>query len=100
MIQTYVANEREVRRARIHELAAAAGMAAQEYSARIVHGDPAQQIIALEQEVDADLVVVGKHGMHIAEELLLGSVAKHVLAETQCDVLVMCDPRETPDQSP
>jgi nucleotide-binding universal stress UspA family protein len=100
VILKYLTKEREVRRARIHALAASAGLAAQEYSARIAHGDPTQQIIALEQEVDADLVVVGKHGMHIAEELLLGSVTKHVLAETQCDVLVMCDPREAPDQSP
>jgi len=48
----------------------------------------------------ADLIVVGKHSSHIGEELLLGRVTKHVLAESQCDVLVMCDPREAPDQSP
>ena len=54
----------------------------------------------MEQEVDADLIVVGKHGAHIAEELLLGSVTKHVLAESQCDVMVICDPREAPDNSP
>ena len=71
-----------------------------EYWGRVIHGDPAQQIIAMEQEVDADLIVVGKHGSHIAEELLLGSVTKHVLAESQCDVLVICDPRAAPDQSP
>ncbi|MBK6336610.1 MAG: universal stress protein [Betaproteobacteria bacterium] len=74
--------------------------AAIDYSARIVRGDPAQQIIAIEQEVDADLIVVGKHGAHIAEELLLGSVTKHVLGESQCDVLVICDPRPAPDPSP
>ena len=60
--------------------------------------DPAQQIIAMEQEVDCDLIVVGKHGSHIAEELLLGSVTKHVLAEAQGDVLVICDPREPPGE--
>jgi nucleotide-binding universal stress UspA family protein len=97
-IRQYVTNESEVRRKRLHELAAAAGLAAIDYSARIVRGDPALQIIAMEQEVDADLIVVGKHGSHIAEELLLGSVTKHVLAESQCDVLVICDPREAPDQ--
>lgn len=43
----------------------------------------------MEQAVDADLITVGKHGAHIAEELLLGSVTKHVLAESQCDVLVI-----------
>lgn len=99
VIRQYVTNEGEIRRKRLHELASAAGLTALEYSARIAHGDPAQQIIALEQEVDADLIVVGKHGAHIAEELLLGSVTKHVLAESQCDVMVICDPSKPPDQS-
>lgn len=100
LIRQYVTNEGEIRRKRLHELAAEAGLAPTDYSGRIVHGDSAQQIIAMEQEVDADLIVVGKHGAHIAEELLLGSVTKHVLAESQCDVLVICDPREAPDHSP
>ena len=45
-------------------------------------------IIEQEQECDCDLIVVGKHGESVLEELLLGSVTKHVLAESQCDVLV------------
>jgi len=100
IIRRYVATEGEVRHKRLHDLAATTGLAPVDYSARVVHGDPAQQIITMEQEVDADLIVVGKHGTHVAEELLLGSVTKHVLAESQCDVLVICDPRETMDESP
>lgn len=100
VIRQYVSTEGEVRRKRLHELARTAGLSAAEYSGRIVHGDPAQQIIAMEQEVDADLIVVGKHGAHIAEELLLGSVTKHVLDESQCDVLVFGDPHAAPDQLP
>ena len=38
--------------------------------------------------LDADLVVVGKHGKSIAEQLLLGSVTLHLLAQCPCDVLV------------
>jgi nucleotide-binding universal stress UspA family protein len=98
VIRQYVTKEGEVRRKRLHQLATAAGLTAPDYSARIVHGEPSQQIITLEQEVDADLIVVGKHGSHIAEELLLGSVTQHALAESQCDVLVISDPREAPDQ--
>ncbi len=94
LISQYVVNESEVRRKRLHELAAAAGLAPTEYSVRVLHGDPTQQIIAMEQELDADLIVVGKHGTHITEELLLGSVTKHVLAEAQVDVLVISDARE------
>jgi nucleotide-binding universal stress UspA family protein len=99
VIRRYVAKEGEGRGKRLHDLAAAAQLAPTEYSARVVHGDPSQHIISLEQEYDGDLIVVGKHGSHIAEELLLGSVTKHVLAESQCDVLVICDPREAPDES-
>lgn len=39
-------------------------------------------------QLDADLLVVGKHGKTLTEELLLGSVTQHVLAEAPCDVLV------------
>jgi len=100
VIRQYVANEGEVRRKQLHELAAAAGLTPGDYSGRIIHGDPSQQIVALEQEYDCDLIVVGKHGAHIAEELLLGSLTKHVLAESQCDVLVVNDPRPAPEHLP
>jgi nucleotide-binding universal stress UspA family protein len=50
--------------------------------------------------VDTDPLVVGKHGAHIAEELLLGRVTRHVLAESQCDVLVIPDPRKAPERTP
>ena len=98
LIRKYVKTGSEIRRKRLLDFAAAAGLAPLDYSARVIHGDPAQQIIAQEQEVDCDLIVVGKHGSRIAEELLLGSVTKHVLAEAQGDVLVICDPREPPDE--
>jgi nucleotide-binding universal stress UspA family protein len=93
VIRQYVTTGSEIRRKRLHDLAAAAGLAPTEYSARVCHGDPSQQIIAMEQEYDCDLIVVGKHGTRIAEELLLGSVTKHVLAQSQCDVLVIPDRR-------
>ena len=54
----------------------------------VLHGDPTFRIIEQEQECDCDLIVVGKHGESVLEELLLGSVTKHVLAESQGDVLV------------
>lgn len=94
VIHQYVRTGIETRITELHELAAAAGLAPTDYSARVVHGnDPSQQIIAMEQEYDADLTVVGKHGSHVVEELLLGSVTKHVLAESQGDVLVIANRR-------
>ncbi|PSS59025.1 universal stress protein [Pseudomonas sp. BBP2017] len=54
----------------------------------VVHGDPAWRIVEKEQELDCDLIVIGKQGESALEELLIGSVTKHVLNESQCDVLV------------
>lgn len=64
------------------------GATGERISLRAVHGDPSQRIIELEQELDCDLIVVGKHGENPVEQLLLGSVTRHVLAESECDVLV------------
>ena len=45
-------------------------------------------IVAQEQECDCDLIVMGKHGENLMEQLLLGSVTKHVLGESQGDILI------------
>lgn len=55
------------------------------------HVEHAYAPVALKRiaaQIDADLLVVGKHGKTLTEELLLGSVTQHVLAEAPCDVLV------------
>lgn len=54
----------------------------------IVEGDASLRIIACEQDKDCDLVVLGKQGRSATEDLLLGSVSRHVLAEGSTDVLV------------
>lgn len=53
-----------------------------------LHGEAASCILEQEEERDVDLIVMGKHGKGITEELLLGSVTKHILAGARCDVLV------------
>lgn len=78
-----------IRKDAVEQLAAlgeAAGLA----DARqiVVHGDAAWRIVEKEQELDCDLIVVGKQGDSVLEELLIGSVTKHVLSESQSDVLV------------
>lgn len=52
------------------------------------HGAPSLRIIGHEQTMDADLIVMGKRGQSMVEELLLGSVTKHVLAHSSSDVFV------------
>ncbi len=70
----------------IARIAAAAGLDAGAYETRIVEGDPARCI--LEQQRDCDVVVMGKQGRSSTKDLLMGSVSRHVLSESDCDVLI------------
>jgi nucleotide-binding universal stress UspA family protein len=72
----------------LHALAATAGLKPAQWQPCVVEGDASLHIVAQEQELDCDLVVLGKHGQSAAIDLLLGSVTKHVLAEGSADVLV------------
>jgi nucleotide-binding universal stress UspA family protein len=57
---------------------------------RIVeHGDAPRLILAKEEEHEADLIVMGKHGQSVLEEMFLGSVTRHILANSKCDVLIV-----------
>jgi nucleotide-binding universal stress UspA family protein len=80
---------------RLRHTAEQAGLDIGDYTPLVIHGDPSLQIVEQEQERDCDLIAIGKQGMHVAEELLLGSVTKHVLAESQADVLVIAATRDT-----
>jgi nucleotide-binding universal stress UspA family protein len=57
-------------------------------SRAFVHGAPTLHILEHEQMMDADLIVMGKHGQSALEELLLGSVTQHVLAYSSSDVFI------------
>jgi universal stress protein E len=65
-----------------------AGLAPDRSSLVVLRGNPTLSIIEQEQEWDCDLIVMGKQGESLLEKMLLGSVTKHVLAESQGDVLV------------
>jgi len=73
---------------RLQALAAAAGLAPAQWEPCVLEGDPSLRLVQAEQEHDCDLVVLGKHGVSAAVDLLLGSTTQHVLAEGQADVLV------------
>jgi nucleotide-binding universal stress UspA family protein len=66
----------------------AAGLPSGPVTTLVLHGNPSSLIIEQEQERDCDLVVVGKRGESLVDDFLLGSVTKHVLQESQGDVLV------------
>ncbi len=61
-------------------------------SAALPVGNPAQLIVALANELDADLIVVGTHGRSGAARLLLGSVAEEVVRRAATSVLVVRPP--------
>ncbi|NUN63155.1 MAG: universal stress protein, partial [Burkholderiaceae bacterium] len=73
---------------KLQALCQAAALAPEDCHTIVQHGDAAVRIIEQEQEQDCDLIVMGKHGESALENLLLGSVTKHVLAESQSDILV------------
>ena len=87
-IQRYrVAAEQEALQ-KLRELCGEAGLSPGEVRLMVVHGDPLRHIIQQEQERNCDLIVMGKHGETMVEDLLLGSVTQHVLTESRSDVLV------------
>jgi universal stress protein E len=63
-------------------------LAPDRYHLCLCEGDAPQHILSQARERGCDLIVIGKHGRQAAEELLLGSVTKHVVSEAECDVLV------------
>jgi nucleotide-binding universal stress UspA family protein len=52
-------------------------------------GDPADAIIDLAEEVDADLIVVGNKGMTGARRFLLGSVPNKISHHAPCGVYIV-----------
>jgi nucleotide-binding universal stress UspA family protein len=59
------------------------------YTAHIVDGSPAESLMRLADQVDADLLVVGRRGHGGFTELLLGSVPHHLTHHCGRPVLVV-----------
>jgi len=55
----------------------------------VERGLPSAVIREKTRSLNIDLIVIGKRGETELDEALLGSVTKHVLHETECDVLVV-----------
>ncbi|MDV7394283.1 universal stress protein, partial [Arthrospira platensis SPKY1] len=75
-------------RQRLQDFVLSSGLSAEQHSVCLTEGDAPPNILTQARERGCDLIVIGKHGRQAAEELLLGSVTKHVVSEAECDVLV------------
>ncbi|MCD9026953.1 universal stress protein [Luteimonas sp. BDR2-5] len=56
---------------------------------RVLDGDPGPALVRFSEGPRVDLLAMGSHGRGAVAQALLGSVARRVLAEAACDVLVV-----------
>jgi len=54
-----------------------------------VEGDPAEAVLKVAEDTDADLIVVGNKGMTGARRFLLGSVPNNVSHHAPCSVMIV-----------
>lgn len=52
-------------------------------------GDPARMLLDYAEQVDADVLVVGRRGAGLIERIMLGSVANHVVHDAECPVMLV-----------
>lgn len=62
-------------------------------------GHPAEEIVAVAEQLDIDCVIVGSHGMGGIKRFLLGSVSDYVLQYAPCSVLIAKEPGLLPNES-
>lgn len=91
VIERYRVEARARAGGRLRALADTLGLATSEYTSVVLQGDPAHEILTHAERYGCDLVVTGKHGTQITEELLLGSVTRRVLGHATQDLLVVVD---------
>lgn len=67
-----------------------AGAAGAKARGRVVaDGKPADAILAVAQEIGADLIVIGRRGLNRVERILVGSTSESVAGRSNCPVLIV-----------
>jgi nucleotide-binding universal stress UspA family protein len=87
-VMQYRQQARRDAQAQLQKLADDAGLTPQQWTPVVTLGDPGRDIMTQQVELDADLIVLGKHGAGMTRDLLLGSVTQQVLGQAHCDLLV------------
>ena len=93
-ILAYCEEERQEAVKHVKELIRSSDDDAHRISYAVERGNVSRVILAQEEQLSADLIVIGKHGRSMVEEWLLGGVTRHVLAGSKCDVLVVHEKSE------
>jgi len=89
VIRQYQEEARARATQQLHDLAKQAGLPIGAFTALVLPENAVKIILQTEEKYRCDLIVMGKHGTHVTEDLLLGSVTKRVLAQSRSDVLVV-----------
>jgi nucleotide-binding universal stress UspA family protein len=88
-IRLYREEDQRAAEKQIRELIHKSPVDADRVSYAVEGGDPSPVILAKAEELLSDLIVIGKHGQSWIEDLFLGSTTHHVIARSECDVLVV-----------
>ncbi len=71
------------------------GVSPADVDLQVRSGRAADEIVAEQARLGADLVVMGSHGRGMLGRFIVGSVAHAVLATVRCPLLLVGDPRRT-----
>jgi universal stress protein A len=64
------------------------------YEHRMVQGSPSDDIVALAESEDVDLIVMSTHGYTGIKRVMMGSVAEKVVRTAPCPVLTLRQPSD------
>jgi nucleotide-binding universal stress UspA family protein len=91
VIEQHRAKEKATAWLKMQDLTLDCGLPSSKLTSIVLLGEPVRSIIQQEESQRCDLIVMCKHGTNVTEELLLGSVTKRVMSESQADILISVD---------
>lgn len=89
-----IAKELRAESVRWLEQMARTGIPREGVTSAVRFGDPAECIATMARQIEADVIVIGRHGTGMAGPELLGRTVRNVLHEAHCPVLVVAEPSE------
>jgi nucleotide-binding universal stress UspA family protein len=96
-IEAYRAQVRAQRMSKMQELVLESHGKGSSWLQLVEPGEASEVILKQARVLESDLIIIGRHGQSPWEDMLLGSVTKHVIEESTCDVLIIeHEPFKTP----